>query len=83
MLIEPPAGLDAEVTGVDQLTHPAVDVEAVAVALVEVLGDVHDRVDPEKMIAARAAGMSVDELHRRAYAGEFPPSKPMDPRVLM
>ena len=24
-------------------------------------------VDPEKMIAARAAGMSVDELHRRAY----------------
>jgi hypothetical protein len=40
-------------------------------------------VDPDKMIAARAAGMSVEELHRRAYAGEFPPSKPMDPRVLM
>jgi catechol 2,3-dioxygenase len=40
-------------------------------------------VDPEKMIAARTAGMSVDELHQRAYAGEFPPSKPMDPRVLM
>jgi catechol 2,3-dioxygenase len=40
-------------------------------------------VDPEKMIAARIAGMSVDELHQRAYAGEFPPSKPMDPRVLM
>jgi catechol-2,3-dioxygenase len=40
-------------------------------------------VDPDKMIAARAAGISVDELHRRAYAGEFPPSKPMDPRVLM
>ena len=32
-------------------------------------------VDPDEMIAARAAGMSVDELHRRAYAGEFPPSK--------
>ena len=40
-------------------------------------------VDPEKMIAARAAGMSVDELHQRAYRGEFPPSEPMDPRVLM
>jgi hypothetical protein len=35
------------------------------------------------MIAARAAGMSVNELHRRACADEFPPSKPMDPRVLM
>ena len=40
-------------------------------------------VDPEKMIAARTAGMSVEELHQRAYAGEFPPPKPMDPRVLM
>jgi catechol 2,3-dioxygenase len=40
-------------------------------------------VDPEKMIAARSAGMTVDELHQRAYAGEFPPSKPMDPSALM
>jgi catechol-2,3-dioxygenase len=40
-------------------------------------------VDPAKMIAARDAGMTVEELHRRGYAGEFPPSKPMDPRVLM
>jgi catechol-2,3-dioxygenase len=40
-------------------------------------------VDPDAMIAARAAGASVEELHRRAYAGEFPPSKPMDPRVLL
>src|SRR5260370_26156265 len=40
-------------------------------------------VDPDEMIARRAAGMSVDELHRRAFAGEFPPSKPMDPRVLL
>jgi catechol 2,3-dioxygenase-like lactoylglutathione lyase family enzyme len=30
-------------------------------------------VDPEKMIAARAAGMSVAELHQHAYAGGFPP----------
>jgi catechol 2,3-dioxygenase-like lactoylglutathione lyase family enzyme len=28
-------------------------------------------VDPEQMIAARAAGMSVAEIHERAYAGEF------------
>ena len=40
-------------------------------------------VDPEKMIAARDAGMTVEELHRRGYAGEFAPSKPMDPRVLI
>ncbi|MGA9924525.1 MAG: VOC family protein [Isosphaeraceae bacterium] len=40
-------------------------------------------VDPDAMIAARAAGASVEEVHRRAYAGEFPPSKPMDPRVLL
>src|SRR5690349_5324298 len=49
VLIEPPAGLDAELSGVDQLTHPAMDVEAVAVALVQVLGHVHDRVDPEQI----------------------------------
>jgi hypothetical protein len=40
-------------------------------------------VDPDAMIAARADGASVEEVHRRAYAGEFPPSKPMDPRVLL
>jgi len=36
-----------------------------------------------KIIAARAAGMSVKELHRRAYAGGFPPAKAMDPRSLL
>jgi catechol 2,3-dioxygenase len=40
-------------------------------------------VDPDAMIAARATGVSVEEVHRRAYAGEFQPSKPMDTRVLM
>jgi catechol 2,3-dioxygenase len=40
-------------------------------------------VDPDAMVAARAAGVSVEEVHQRAYAGEFPPSRPMDPRVLM
>ncbi len=37
--------------------------------------------DPEKIIAAHQAGASHAEIHRRAYAGEFPPSGPVDPRV--
>ena len=40
-------------------------------------------VDADKLVAARQAGLSFTELHRRAYAGEFPPSRPMDPRILM
>jgi catechol 2,3-dioxygenase len=40
-------------------------------------------VDPDKLVAARQAGMSFAELHQRAYAGEFPPSGPVDPRVLL
>jgi catechol 2,3-dioxygenase len=40
-------------------------------------------VDADKLVAARQAGMSFAELHRRAYAGEFPPSRPMNPRDLM
>ena len=38
-------------------------------------------VDPRQMLAARRAGVSAEELHRRAYAGAFPPSEPMDPRM--
>jgi hypothetical protein len=38
-------------------------------------------VDPVKMIEARAAGASREELHRRAYSGEFLPAGPVDPRV--
>jgi catechol 2,3-dioxygenase len=38
-------------------------------------------VDPAKMVQARAAGASPGDLHRRAYAGEFPPSGPVDIRV--
>lgn len=30
-------------------------------------------VDPAQMVAAREAGASFEELHRRAYAGEFEP----------
>jgi catechol-2,3-dioxygenase len=40
-------------------------------------------VDAEKLVAARQAGMSFAELHRRAYAGEFPPSRPMNLRDLI
>jgi catechol-2,3-dioxygenase len=40
-------------------------------------------VDAEKLVAARQAGMSFTELHRRAYAGEFPPSRPMNPHDLI
>lgn len=31
-------------------------------------------VDPEKLVAARAAGASREELHRRGYAGEYVPT---------
>ena len=40
-------------------------------------------VDPEKMMTAWQAGASVEELLRRACAGEFAPSKPIDPKVLI
>jgi catechol 2,3-dioxygenase len=40
-------------------------------------------VDPGKMLEARRAGASVEEVHRRAYAGEYAPAVPPDPvRVL-
>jgi len=38
-------------------------------------------VDPDRMVAARQAGASSDELHRRAYAGEFEPNAPLDLRI--
>lgn len=38
-------------------------------------------VDPDKMLAARKAGASPWELHERAMAGEFSPSKPFDART--
>ena len=40
-------------------------------------------VDPDKMVAARAAGTTAGEIHRLAYAGELSPDQPVDPRVLM
>jgi catechol 2,3-dioxygenase len=38
-------------------------------------------IDPDKMVAARAAGASYAELHKHAYAGEFQPDRPHDLRV--
>jgi hypothetical protein len=38
-------------------------------------------VDPDALVAAWRDGVPADELHRRAYAGEFPPSEPQDLRV--
>ncbi len=51
-------------------------------------GDFHKNlmgtfVDADKLVAAAQAGMSFAELHRRAYFGEFPPSRAMNPRDLM
>jgi catechol 2,3-dioxygenase len=40
-------------------------------------------VDANKLVAAREEGMSFAELHRRVYAGEFPPSRPMSPHDLI
>lgn len=37
--------------------------------------------DPDKLVAARDAGASSEELHRRAYAGEFEPDEPLDLRL--
>ena len=40
-----------------------------------------DPVYGDRLVETRPAGASPDQIHRRAYAGEFPPSKPIDPRV--
>jgi catechol 2,3-dioxygenase len=39
--------------------------------------------DPDKVVAAHEDGAEVSELHRRAYAGEFPPAIAPDPRLAM
>lgn len=40
-------------------------------------------VDPDQMISAHKAGMSFEEVHRRAYGGEFLPSAHVDPSVML
>jgi catechol 2,3-dioxygenase len=37
--------------------------------------------DPDRMVVARRAGMSPEELHRRGRAGEFRPADPLDLRL--
>jgi len=44
-------------------------------------GMMMSHVEPEKMLAARKAGASAWELHERAVAGEFAPSKQYDPNA--
>jgi hypothetical protein len=38
-------------------------------------------VDPDRLVAAWREGASADDLHRRAYAGEFAPDSPLDLRL--
>jgi catechol 2,3-dioxygenase len=38
-------------------------------------------IDPDQLLAARRAGTEPDEIHRRAYAGEFTPDSPLDLRL--
>jgi catechol 2,3-dioxygenase len=38
-------------------------------------------IDPDQVLAARDAGASAQELHRRAYSGEFTPDAPLDLRL--
>jgi catechol-2,3-dioxygenase len=39
------------------------------------------QVDPDRVVAARSGGVTPQELHRRAYAGEFAPDTPLDLRL--
>jgi catechol 2,3-dioxygenase len=38
-------------------------------------------IDPDQVVAARDGGATPDELHRRAYSGEFTPDEPLDLRL--
>jgi catechol 2,3-dioxygenase len=38
-------------------------------------------IDPAQIVVARDQGASPEELHRRAYAGEFSPQEPLDLRL--
>lgn len=40
-------------------------------------------VDVEKLLAARDQGLSSDEIHERAYAGEYEPDTPMNPASML
>jgi catechol-2,3-dioxygenase len=38
-------------------------------------------IDPDRLVAARREGLSADEIHRRAYAGDYRPDTPLDLRL--
>ena len=38
-------------------------------------------IDPDDLVALRERGESPEAIHTRAYAGEFPPKGPVDPRM--
>lgn len=40
-------------------------------------------VDVEKILTARDQGLSANEIHERAYAGEYEPDQPMDPKSML
>lgn len=40
-------------------------------------------INPKLLAKARETGVSSAEIHKRAYAGEYAPSTPVDPRVLL
>src|SRR6188472_2988464 len=62
VLIEAPAGLGAEIPGGHQRSHLGMDVEALAVALGQVLGDVHHGVEPEHVGQEEGTGRSARRL---------------------
>jgi catechol 2,3-dioxygenase len=39
------------------------------------------QIDPDQLVAARLAGLPADEIHRRAYAGDYSPEAPLDLRL--
>ncbi len=41
------------------------------------------RIDPALLVEARKLGVSSEEIHKRAYAGDYEPSTPADPSALM
>lgn len=41
------------------------------------------RIDPRLLVEARLQGLSSVDIHERAYAGDYEPSTPADPSVLM
>ena len=40
-------------------------------------------IDPDKMVAAREAGASSWDLHKRAWQGEFEPAHPYNPAAVL